>query len=73
MPTDEERREYPHMSEEDWEDLEEVRALKERGEWPFEPSDPAEHTPSIEELILDQLREQTALLREIRDRLTDGG
>jgi len=65
MPTDEERREYPHMSDEEWEALEEWRARRARGEYPFNR---VEYAPTVEELILEQLREQTALLREIGDR-----
>jgi hypothetical protein len=67
MPTDEERREYPHMTDADWEGIEKLRALKARGEWPYEPG--AAGLPSFEEQVLTLLREQSELLREIRDRL----
>jgi hypothetical protein len=70
MPTDEERREYPDLTDADWKGIEDNRARKARGEFPYEP---IEHTPSALERILEQLIEQTALLREIRDRLADGG
>lgn len=67
MPTNEERREYPHLTDEEWEGIEDMRARKARGEWPFEPREPG--PPTFEEQVLTVLREQSELLREIRDRL----
>lgn len=67
MPTDEERREYPHLSDEEREDIEKVRALKARDEWPLEPRGP--DPPTFEEQALTLLRELSELLREIRDHL----
>jgi hypothetical protein len=67
VPTEQERREYPWLSEEEWEGIEEIRARKARGEWPFEPSEPG--SPSFEEQVLALLREQSELLRSIDDKL----
>lgn len=67
MPTDEERREFPHLTDEEWEVIEDTRARKARGEWPFEPREPG--PPTFEKQVLSLLREQLQLLREIRDRL----
>ena len=70
MPTDAERREYPHLSDQDWKAIEGIRARKAKGEWPFAPAEPG--PPSFEDEVLAQLRQQTELLREIRDRLGRG-
>lgn len=71
MPTDEERREYPHLGDEEWEAVEEARDLKARGEWPFGPRESG--PPTFEERVLALLGEQSELLREIRDLLAAGG
>jgi hypothetical protein len=69
MPTDEERCEYPHLTDEEWAGAEMMRAAKARGEFPFHT---VERVPDFEDQVLEQLREQTALLREIRDMLAAG-
>jgi hypothetical protein len=69
MPTDEERREYPHLSEAGWEGVERMRALKARGEFPFSPLEPV---ADWQDLVLEQLRQQTVLLGKIADLLAEG-
>jgi hypothetical protein len=66
MPTDDERREYPRMTEAERARLQEFLAREaERAE--YDRLHPPE--PTWQDLILALLREQTELLREIRDKL----
>jgi hypothetical protein len=70
MPTEDERRESPRLTDAELESIEEARALKARGEFPFDAV--GEHTTAWRDLALEQRRERTRLLqllREIRDRL----
>jgi hypothetical protein len=69
MPTDLERREFPHLTDEEWEGVELMRAKKARGEWPFRPLEPV---ADWQDLVLEQLRQQTVLLGKICDLLAEG-
>ena len=69
MPTREERQEYPHLSDAEWDGVELMRAAKARGEFPFRPLEPV---ADWQDLVLEQLRQQTVLLGKIADLLAEG-
>jgi hypothetical protein len=68
MPSEQDRREYPDLTDAEWAGVEQMRAYRRKmeGEHVRNPA------PSFEELVLEQLREQTFLLGRICDLLAEG-